>query len=330
MSRADEVVERTRELLEPDEVVVRPPLHGRRCWLLLTDRKLLVLHADRLGHPRDVTLLAPLHDVQVDKRWLWSKLQSGLSIRTGGARHVVCLASTRGTRTRVGMARALRRFVDDVARWQAAAGATGGAERTGTTAFLLVRDRALRCLTPAQLARELDIDTAHVAELARGRCGLTLSKGAAGRYTYTKRDREQFGPDARRTLFEALVEERGREAIVAGALGHEEWWRARGAQGAEALLGLADVAVGHTSARRRPIARWQAWMLWVGFVAAAILALPTLGIVPSMWKRSWERWRSGDADRPDTAIGIGTVVTALALGALVVSLVVLPIVRAVG
>jgi hypothetical protein len=202
--------------------------------------------------------------------------------------------------------------VAEILAWQAAKGEEGDA------ALAHLHAKVLEARTPAQLAHDLGLDAQHVRDLLEERLGVHVSKGAALRYSYTRRDLERFDDATKERLFATLVDDLGADAMVRRAAGvADDWWETPAGKGLDDVLGLADVELGHVSERRAPIARWQSTFLWIGFVAAAVTAI---AVIPAaIWLGSWKAWRAGRTGRPAAGIGLGVVAVAAVVVAVVVS-----------
>jgi hypothetical protein len=313
------VEEKVRATLAEGEKAVRT-IRARRGWLVLTDRRVLVLGPAHHGRPPGVIADEPLATVHVEDRWLWSKLERRLVIRgADGRRRQWGLARAKGQRTRWDQSRVMNGFAADVHHWTTVAEIIAEQVATGQTVdvdLAHVHATALDATTPADLARALALDPHRVRDLLRERFGVTVSKGAGLRYSYTRDDRRRFDTAVKEKLFAALVDEVGAEQLVvqARSVAHE-WWENDAMEGVESALGLLDVSLTHVAQRRAPIARWQSTFLWIGFAFAAVTAL--LVVPPLVWRSSWDHWRDGSQDRPVAAIAMGVGAVAL-VGALVV------------
>lgn len=316
----EEVEEKVRGALGAGEMVVRT-LRVKKGWLVLTDRRLLMFHASPLGHPEEVVVDEPLQRIEAEPRWMWSKLESRLVIRRPDGRVVrVGLRNQKGQKTGWDRMRTMRGMANDIRHWTRVVEITEEQAATGQkvdAAFAHVRARAIEALTPAQLARNLGLDPQHVRDVLTERFGIVVSKGAALKYRYTKRDRSLFDDAVKEKLFAALVDEFGTDEIIrrsGGVVG--EWWETPVGAGFENVLGVFGGSAAHVSQQRAPIARWQSTFVWIGLVG--VLPLAVLIFPPLAWQRSFEGWRSGASDRPDAAITMGMLTAGLVVGLVIV------------
>jgi hypothetical protein len=309
----EELEQKVHGALAEGEVAVREE-RVHRGWLVLTDRRVLLFHSSPTGHPDKVVLDEPLVGLTVAWRWLLSRLGGRLVIDRDGRRLGVIALPSRRSPGRLGP-----RIVKDVRHWAAVARLTAGHDADVPLAH--VHASALAAITPAQLARDLGLDPKDVRAVLEERVGIHVSRGAALRHSYTRRDRRVFDEAAKERLFAALVDVYGGDALIQRSLAvGQEWWESKGAGALEGLISFADVELSHVSERRAPLTRWQAWFLWIGCAVAAATALAI--IPPLIWRDSWSKWRAGDTLRPAAAIGLGVLGVVAVVAATLVALLV--------
>lgn len=307
--------------LEPERVLaagerfVHPPFEAHKCWLLLTDHRLLVLTPGHRHEPAKVDLAEELSRVQVALRTSWLG-KHGLVIRAPGRDdRKVYLPVTKGRRTRFGMMRALREIVDEIEVWQAAARvAPAGEYDADDRELAYLRSRATACLTPAHLAGLLGTPVAEITALLPS--GAELSNGATSGFTYTKRDAELFPESTRAAVLDRLHADLGQDEMLRRyrAAQGSEWWETSGGQAAEDLLDMFDLPVGHVSTRRTPIRSWERPVAWLGLLGAALFTAFSFGLLFPLlllWRSSHEGWMDGTFDRPKAAIVLGLITLGL-------------------
>lgn len=176
-----------------------------------------------------------------------------------------------------------------------------------------LREAAMACVTPAQMARLFRQPEAHVARLLDERLGIQVSRGAARGSTYRKRDLEVFDAAARERLYELIVTEAGGVDQLARAAGQGDWYETVAGQLAETVLNVFGGSAEHVSSKRKPIRKRDFVLSICGMIFATVPVLLLFPLTVASWY-SWERWRQARAEKPTISIVVGWIVaTAYAL-----------------